>query len=217
MTNFLTCIFDDITYFWRHDKVMTLWRIFNFTTNLLTSWRIFYIMMKFLTWWRTFWRHDVFLMSCCKLDLLTTLLTSWRTCWCNDVFLTSWGTFWCPSVYFNVTTNIVMSLHIFLHRDELFDITMNFWTSWCIFDVMTNFWTSWGTFWCQDVTLTSWPCSLPQIWKSIIIQYYMIIGYKVYFHLAAVAILAAILDFSNCSRISSWYPLDIHSGYPKDV
>ena len=42
-------------------------------------------------------------------------------------------------------------------------------------------------------------------------------GSKVIFLLAPAAILAAILDISNCSRISPWYPLDVRYRGPKDV
>ena len=42
-------------------------------------------------------------------------------------------------------------------------------------------------------------------------------GSKVIFQLALAAILAAILDISNCSRISAWYPFDVRYRGPKDV
>jgi len=42
-------------------------------------------------------------------------------------------------------------------------------------------------------------------------------GSKYIFLLAPAAILAAILNISNCSRISAWYPLDIRYRGPKDV
>ena len=42
-------------------------------------------------------------------------------------------------------------------------------------------------------------------------------GSKYMFLLALAVILAAILDISNCSRISAWYPLDIRYKVPKDV
>ena len=42
-------------------------------------------------------------------------------------------------------------------------------------------------------------------------------GSKYIFLLTPAAILAAILDISNCSRISALYPLDVRYGGPRDV
>ena len=70
-----------------------------------------------------------------------------------------------------------------------------------------------------------WPCYWPQItkltqkWiphitfsgKSDITRDFMNSIKWFNFFLTMAAILAAILDFSNCSRISSWYPPDIRS------
>ena len=55
------------------------------------------------------------------------------------------------------------------------------------------------------------------VYKSGITGDSMPTGSKVIFLLAPAAILAAILDISNCSRISTRYPLDVCHRGPKDV
>ena len=56
-------LFDVMTYFWRHDELLTSLRIFNFMTYL---WRHHDLLES----WRTFWRYDVL--------------------WRHDVTFTSW-------------------------------------------------------------------------------------------------------------------------------
>ena len=126
---FVTCyIFNVMTNFWHHDaflsNVLMSWRNVNVMTNFLISWRIFVIIKYFLTSWQTFWRHALF-------NDMTNFLTSW-TLWRRalfdvmTIFLTSWRFFLRHDV-------------LFLHYDELLDVTSYSWYYDKRFDVMTYF------------------------------------------------------------------------------
>ena len=145
---------------WRHNELCDV-IMFSFNnkldimTSFFTSCRtfrtfLFEIMMKLLTSWQTFWHHDVFMTSWRIFDV-TNCLTSCRMLH----LLTSWRTFWRIDTLFDLMTNFLCSLHIYLLFREQNIMKTCFWCYNKPFDVMTGFWChAWWTFWRHGIFLT---------------------------------------------------------------
>jgi len=99
---------------------------------------------------------------------------------------------------------------------------VNYMQNYCFFCIISEKWT-WT--WPLTVMLTSNCKNTPKnglliirLPKNVVSQAIVSpLVRKLCFLLAPAAILAAILDISNCSRISAWYPLDVRYRGLKDV
>ena len=128
---------------WRHDELfVTSWRVvdimtnfFGVWTNFMTSWRVFFrdepfdVMTYFWHDNKLLWRHDELF------DIMTYF-------WHHNKYLTTWPIF---NTMGNCLTSwrIAILYDVFLSHDKLFDVLINFLTSWWPFgrnDVFLTFW-----------------------------------------------------------------------------